>query len=754
MTPPAQRGRSRHSNSRGGGRQTSVEQPQLQCLHAPYNFVPLAEDVFLPAWGPQASHDVPFEDGLSGTIGFKLVAHTPLCVGGERYRPDRTPQQIHFQRLPDDAAPVSGSGRRGTPMIQGAEIRGMIRNVLEIASFSRFQFIDDTHYGIRDLAGPTRDAYADKMTRQVRTADNNTTFEPRSRAGWMYFSDGRWRIQPCSFARITYGRLQDIGNVRIEGPQQFRLAKKKYNTWLNRNKNLKITFVPGAPEGPNQLAFTEVYLPHERPTESTLQGTLVFTGTANPNKRREFVFHSPEQRELVPSDDVVQGFFDVHERIHQSEDWEYWRKRHFASRGHKRIPVFFLVDENSQEVTGLGLALMFKLAYPNSTHDIRANTARLHGAAEGSDPHAPDPARPDLAETIFGRIDADGQHSARGRVSFSTMRLENPRQAKSRMSEPIILNAPKASYFPCYVVQGPLRQNGLALVQGAAYQTFMNDDAELRGWKRYPARPPEHAGEAPIPPAVARNTQVQQQIELLEAQQPDQSLSFVGTLRFHNLRPAELGAVLWAMTFGQDANKWHGLGLAKSMGFGLVSLELDDDKDSRILANDGRSPPSVETCIAAFEDCIDKWLASRPRTARLARRWRDTSQYRTLLTLADPSSVTAYEPVKLQHLTLSDFPEAKKLGLVLRSVGANDNVGGGGAVAPRRASDRTPAPKKPAPPPPSVGTLRFPAGTPVEYVGLRHVLLDDVFTETRRVRVRDDDGEEDEADVSDLKPLS
>ena len=32
-------------------------------INAPYNFAPLADQVYLPAWGDQVTHDIPFRDG-------------------------------------------------------------------------------------------------------------------------------------------------------------------------------------------------------------------------------------------------------------------------------------------------------------------------------------------------------------------------------------------------------------------------------------------------------------------------------------------------------------------------------------------------------------------------------------------------------------------------------------------------------------------------------------------------------------------
>ena len=49
-------------------------------ITAPYNFVPLNKKVVYPHWAKLISHDVPFENSLSGTIELEILANTPIFV--------------------------------------------------------------------------------------------------------------------------------------------------------------------------------------------------------------------------------------------------------------------------------------------------------------------------------------------------------------------------------------------------------------------------------------------------------------------------------------------------------------------------------------------------------------------------------------------------------------------------------------------------------------------------------------------------
>ena len=49
----------------------------MATIKAPFNFVPLSDKIFFPEWADQISQDIPFSDGLSGTIELKITAETP-----------------------------------------------------------------------------------------------------------------------------------------------------------------------------------------------------------------------------------------------------------------------------------------------------------------------------------------------------------------------------------------------------------------------------------------------------------------------------------------------------------------------------------------------------------------------------------------------------------------------------------------------------------------------------------------------------
>ncbi len=136
-------------------------------ITAPYNFVPLNNQIVQPEWASQVSHDWPFSDGLSGSLDVTITAETPVLVGAEKEGGSVTPFQLP-------------SGQYALP---GSALRGMIRNMLEIATFGRMGKVDDRKYGVRDLQN--RPLYGKHMTDTV----GQNVFKAKSKSGWLRFSE-------------------------------------------------------------------------------------------------------------------------------------------------------------------------------------------------------------------------------------------------------------------------------------------------------------------------------------------------------------------------------------------------------------------------------------------------------------------------------------------------------------------------------------------------------------------------------------
>lgn len=356
-------------------------------ITAPYNFAPVSSRVFLPKWQNDVSMDVPLEGGLSGVLDFTVTAHSPLLVGEKAN--DNAPV-MPFQ-FPD--------ARYGIP---GSSLRGMIRNVLEIASFGKMNFVDDKRYGVRDLTPAARPFYGSHMTETA----GRMQFKPKSKAGWLSFREGRWQLLPCEFSRVEHHEIKRYlgGKLFAMSNKDRPVAEDKYQFWKKAGKPLSVAFSAGAPAFQQHKGKSLYYRKVSTLGKGDLQGEIVFTGQPGPGKHLEFVFHDAAAHAKEIPERVMQGFLQIYRGTENSVDtrknkkqdkqrshWDFLQTLEFE----QGIPVFYL--EKNGAIESLGLSLMYKLAYTNSIGDVIKRTQGEFTADQ-----------PDLCELIFGYVDEAG----------------------------------------------------------------------------------------------------------------------------------------------------------------------------------------------------------------------------------------------------------------------------------------------------------------------------------------------------------
>ena len=116
-------------------------------ISSPYNFVPLNKKVVYPHWAKLISHDVPFENSLSGTIELNILANTPIFVkDGMSAKEAESYKENNIQKTP-----FLPNKLEDKYFIPGASIKGMIANVLEIISFGEIKNkVDDSTFSYRE----------------------------------------------------------------------------------------------------------------------------------------------------------------------------------------------------------------------------------------------------------------------------------------------------------------------------------------------------------------------------------------------------------------------------------------------------------------------------------------------------------------------------------------------------------------------------------------------------------------------------
>ena len=154
-------------------------------ITSPYNFAPLPNKVVHPDWAEKVSHDVPFSDGISGTLEIELEAKTPVYV-----RSDQESLE-DGERKADDGFFALGKG--GNYAIPGTSLKGTIRSVLSIASHGKMSQAHDSLFSYRDLSN-ARNEYL----RYFNGMKNSGSIQ----AGWIMERGEEWMLYPCPMARL------------------------------------------------------------------------------------------------------------------------------------------------------------------------------------------------------------------------------------------------------------------------------------------------------------------------------------------------------------------------------------------------------------------------------------------------------------------------------------------------------------------------------------------------------------------------
>jgi CRISPR-associated protein (TIGR03986 family) len=569
-----------------------------QDIHAPYHFVPHAKQVLMPEWAHLVSHDVPFENGLSGILSVTLKNETPLCVGDLHNRKDGEPAQVLWAKDP-----------MGNPTVPGSSLKGMIRNVMEIATLGKLNAVDNQQFSFRDISS-AKNNYL-----------NNVIKSNKVQSGWLKYNSTqqRWEFTACSNVKVKHEDINNLFDSKISNSNEKQRAEHRYEQLpLTTQAVANISEPRGKQDNrwADDLAKTS-----KGEFDSKQQGHFVFT-----NKRIEgqgkpsdyefsyFFYDENDQPSFTEISDQVDALFNNHNEEHV----KYLQKE----QGSLGIPVFALIEKNKGTLHSLGLAKMPRVSYKNTVHDLIGNNGQTHLADSIFD----------FSELIFGTL-RENALSLKSRVIFSDA-IAHASNASLYSSNSLILNSPKPTFFPAYLEQP---------TQGS-YSDY-DGKSQLAGFKRYISKAPEQQEltDSNIPPDKHK---VASRLQLA----PKGSI-FTSRIVFHNLLPVELGALLWCLSLGNDEAHLHQLGHGKPYGAGAVRLNIDVD---RIQENNPKDKAhTIESLTQGFSDYMNTAYNEDKPDA-----WINSPQVQYLLALSD---LKGNESVDTRYMSIDEkeFQQAK-----------------------------------------------------------------------------------------------
>lgn len=551
---------------------------------APYNFVPLPEKI-IPAVSDAEElpgHDEYDRKRLSGYFDVTLTARSPLYIRGplpiKGFLGQEQDQQIknkpEFFYTHDEQKPV----------IPGSSLRGMLRSLLEIVSYSKVQWVSEKQLFFRTVDDTVvGEHYRGRMGGHVET-------------GFLIRQGDTYLIRVCSMARVE---RPIIGKPLYDGT-----APNLTPRWQGENGKsrqyapvwVKVQFraqaKKGSPVRPNMVEE----LSYQK-RDGLREGRLVITGDV-PKKKKEFVFLLPEgdAEQISVSDEIIN-------RFHDEDQLTQWQEKAFPDnqptpRYRERNgmlgrsptapgdPIFFLRENG--KLTFIGRAQMFRLPYSRSPFDLVPPALRSAKQI-------------DYAEALFGfvrtrqQLDGLGPNPPKqgekgrayaGRVIVTDAVLQSDpadiwlvgNGKEALVSR--ILASPKPTAFQQYLTQQQpdgkrkLDHYGSVSAKGDSTTTIrghklywhqgLDTDLDLN-LEEIRKTISEGVAQAEPDPTDTQRTR-------FKPLRPGVTFSF--RVHFENLSKRELGALCWTLhPHGEAGQRYcHHLGMGKPLGMGAVEL--------------------------------------------------------------------------------------------------------------------------------------------------------------------------------------
>ena len=617
---------------------------------APYNFVELPDKV-VEAELPLPEGDRYHPEHNTGKIKCTLTTESLLYI-----RCGLTTKEFEAGKeakdLPDFfyTDPASKSEK---PVLPGSSLRGMLRTLVEIVSFSKIDRVTDNKLFYRSLGDP-----ALKHIYQANFVDNfgKVQHSPHPRAdcyrakvhaGFLIKRGNSYIIEECG-----YGRIDRDSNNRVipNPPNQPNLPTKpiyqgtgpgKIPSWTYQHQTVyvaidrseqdyffrKQTNRNGGQRHPDlYLRLRKVHSASFNPAPELQKGTLVITGDMQ-HKHLEFVFLDENLKEYPVSEEMVRHFQDDDQVTKWQEDAYSKDKPSHGCRqqdGYLRDgePVFFLLNDDEKTVLFFGRAQMFRLPYDLSPLNLVPESLK-------------DSSVTDITEAIFGYVNGKGRDVARASRVFvgdaTCISSGNVwwKGDPEKITTPKILASPKPTTFQHYLVQTSSERTQLKHYSPQSEQ----NKTVIRGHKLYWHKPHGHQDiEETNTTEIEEKKSQYTEIKPIKA-----GISFKFDIHFENLSQVELGALLSVLSLssdksqtletGKEGEKYcFSLGMGKPLGMGAVKIDYElhlSDRTSRYSnlfdgtnwktgeENQSETPKKEQKSVEAFEKYILDWICGQ-----------------------------------------------------------------------------------------------------------------------------------------------
>ncbi|MCG5057083.1 MAG: TIGR03986 family CRISPR-associated RAMP protein [Limnoraphis sp. WC205] len=637
----------------------NITDPKRRAI-APYNFVELPEKVVEAQPLPEQNCYHDYSEHLingetvkikrhTGKIECTLTTESPLYTRcgltpdnfskyseppihktkEERERWEKEEKAKWEKERKEVLAPFFSYPNHKLPVILGSSIRGMLRTLVEIVSFSKIERVTDKKQFYRSLGDPAlREIYQANFVENltdVEVPPNSKADGYRSKvhAGFLRKRGNSYVIEECGYGRIDRNVINKVisnqPNIPTK-PLYQGSSPSKTPSWTYQHQKIYVDIEPleqdhffiqqtnrnGKQRHPDlYLRFRKVHSASCNPGAGLQKGTLVITGDMQ-HKHLEFVFLDERLNEYPVDEEIIRRFQDD-DQITKWQEKAYPKDK--PSRGSREQdgylrdgePVFFLLN-NDNTVRFFGRSQMFRLPYNNSPLDFVPLRLRFpnfqvlvmyfkmlfsnHQSVEYATLIALFPCFLDIADAIFGFIGDQKLNNLKAyasRVFITDGILKQNQKEKVQASlgkepEPILLSSPKPTTFQHYLVQRKETQAHQKKLKHYASQPptdTQEGETVIRGHKLYWHKKYK---KQEIPENADSQTSLVKPI--------DPGIQFKFDIHFENLSNVELGTLLWVLSLSSDKSQQletgktdekycFSLGMGKPLGMGAVKIYYD-----------------------------------------------------------------------------------------------------------------------------------------------------------------------------------
>lgn len=611
--------------------------------HAPYNFIPLPDIVVkaVEKADELPDHDDYVDGRYTGYFEVTLSTQTPLYIrGGLSTKPQnkKTPSEFeqaeieksgnapkNFRKAMKNRPEFFATNNLDQPVIPGSSLRGMLRNLIEIITYSKVKWVTDKKLFFRTMDDSVvGESYRKRMMENVE-------------GGFLIRNGESYTIHVSKVVRVHHSKLGGADQLFDGYPPN---QKPKWRGISHQHVPVWVTLTSSG-------NFVDKISLTEETGSDWHEGRLVITGNmpgrrdGSGGKKKEFVFLLPQK-----GSEEIEIPETMLERFHDDDQMTQWQQNAFPKdepRKNGRLrngllltrpatneePVFFLRE--NKKIAFFGRARMFRLPYQQRPLDLMPLDLRS-------------PDEIDYAEAMFGfvrtqdelnQMTSKPKQGSKGRAYagriFITDGYYQPNQGKPWMQdapdgiiEPHILASPKPTSFQHYLTQDT-PNNRKTLYHYDSNVDTGEQVTTLRGFKLYWTQGKKTARDLQATPKDERDKKRAfekgsdgnlrpkwSSTQHTRMKPVDSGKKFAFQVHFENLTDVELGALQWALSVPDC----HRLGMGKPLGMGVIQLEKPIlylngrlDRYKILLSNDNAwnvgKPEGKQDFILDFESAIE-----------------------------------------------------------------------------------------------------------------------------------------------------